>query len=805
MMNTFSILRTNVGLTSNTKVIVSKSGETYLESIDSNAVLSDNRFKKYKFNKENYWDQILSDFFKGVSSDISFDVKYDNDVDIMFDTFENQFDDLYFSGCQNISNNKDYSEEFESFAPLYIESGEIPKGFIIFRVDGSGKINLNKNNFREEVLDKFKVVDFFDLSTKTNIGYWLDKNINANKYFPISPLYIDFRNIEFSYWNGVDLINSGYVSKPIFMENILETEMTYFDFHKFIYDGYKENNIVFPNIFNLSFLFDDTPATKNSLRKWSLNRYYGFYLEDLVESDSISFYKPLELQSDVSIDVNNFLISSSESPFIESWRFKENEPIQVLGNFYPVVKIQNNGETKWKIISDISLNGLTASSINNKIFIIDETNKLKNNSNYQISGFSEADVLILEIDNQYFRIIQKDGEVSILSDGGFRFYPDRFEYFINDPNPSFVTKFSYISNDTGLPKNFKIYKLKFLDVKDFDTQIIDTQYSRYEYEYDKKLHLTDESKLYVTNLLDDSDPKSLDQFNISGEIFNIPVSSEFTANNEISRIDRGELSDIWRKNPKFVKWGFNRSTSSNDYPYLLNNSFLSEDFNRTVNPFNSIPNREDRNLDYFYSIMTGTNSYSFHSLHIQDEDINFGFDLEQYLNSNSDYFESFFGKTSSFSNGETIVKNRKWSKFNKGDSTLPNETVFRGIKFKISDVDNLEISENSINTLNLNNSNEYDGWKFSILLDSEFITTTTTTTTTTSTTTEAPIECREYTITNNSASTITYSYLDCGGNPVNDESLEGGGSTTEIICMQVDTIVLSDDTDIEVNVGNLCT
>ena len=55
-MNTFSILRTNVGLTSNIKVVVSKSGETYLESIDSNSILSDNRFKKYKFNKENYWD-----------------------------------------------------------------------------------------------------------------------------------------------------------------------------------------------------------------------------------------------------------------------------------------------------------------------------------------------------------------------------------------------------------------------------------------------------------------------------------------------------------------------------------------------------------------------------------------------------------------------------------------------------------------------------------------------------------------------------------------------------------------------------
>jgi hypothetical protein len=765
-MNAFSIIRTNVGLTSNIKVTVTENSSIYLDSIDSAPELSNSRFKKFKVNKDIYWDQLLSDFFKGVSTDISFLVKDDMPSDIMLDNFENQYDDLYFAGCQNISQNKEYIEEFEAFAPIYLEKGEIPKSFVIFRVDGPGKLNLNKDNFRTEILDKFKLIKLFDLSTSSNIGYWLDKNLTQNKWFPLSPLYIDFRNIEFSYWNGIDLINSGYVSSPIFMENILEFEMNYFDFHKLIYDGYKNNGVVFPNIFNLSFLFNDTPATKNSLKKWSLNRYYGFYLEDMVESDKISFFDPLQIRDDVSIDTNNFIISASfSSPFVEDWRFKQNTPIQILGEFYPVVKIDTDGEYKYKIISDKSFFGLTFSSINNKIFEIDDLNKLISDSNYQISGFDDADVLLIDIDGEYFRIIKNNGEVSILCDGGFRFFTDRFEYFINDPDPNFVKKFNYISDVTGLPKNFNIYKLKFLDIKDFDTQIVETEYARYEYEYKNKLNITDETKLYATNLIDNSNPKPLDEFNISGEFRNIPVSSEYIATGELFKIDNNDLTDIWKKNPKFVKWAISRSNSSYDYPYLLNNNFLSEDFNRTVNPFNSIPLREDRNLDYFYSIMTGTNSYSFNSLHINDEDTNFGFDLTQYLNSDSDYFSQFFGKTSSFSDGEFIVKNRKWSKFNKGDFTLPNYTVFRGIKFTISDVENIEVSENSINNVNLENSNKYDGWKFSILIDELQVEEITTTTTTTTSTTTQICSCEriEYLVENiDSDNTGYYTYEDCG-------------------------------------------
>ena len=54
--------------------------------------------------------------------DTAFYIKYDNDVDSMSKDYAAQYDELYQYGARNIINNKDYTEEFEYFAPLYISS-----------------------------------------------------------------------------------------------------------------------------------------------------------------------------------------------------------------------------------------------------------------------------------------------------------------------------------------------------------------------------------------------------------------------------------------------------------------------------------------------------------------------------------------------------------------------------------------------------------------------------------------------------------------------------------------------------------
>jgi hypothetical protein len=53
-MKSFSILKTNVGLTTNVKIVCDSKYNLYLESIDSAPELSIDRLKKMQFNKNNF-------------------------------------------------------------------------------------------------------------------------------------------------------------------------------------------------------------------------------------------------------------------------------------------------------------------------------------------------------------------------------------------------------------------------------------------------------------------------------------------------------------------------------------------------------------------------------------------------------------------------------------------------------------------------------------------------------------------------------------------------------------------------------
>lgn len=754
-MRSFSITRTNVGLTTNAKIIVSSDYDLYLESIDSSPELSDSKYKKFRFNKDNYYDELVPYFFKNLPVDIAFAVKYDDDNDNMFSEFDKQYDDIYQMGCRNITDNKSYTEEYECFAPLYISPYSIPKNFIVFRVDGAGLTILNKDNFRTEILNKLKCVKNFSLTKETPLGEWIDKNFRNNPLFPSSPFYVDFRDSEFSYWSGIDMTGGGYTHRSYFLDTTFQYENTYFDLERTVYDGYRNNKIAFPNILNLSFLFDDTPATPSSLRKWSINRYMGFYFDDLEFVCGVSAYIPPRLKSDVQIYSGNILRSpSSSTPFDETWKKVEIEYVEIGGVFYPIQSFQevtgsslnkvlvsnktyqdqvsDNYQTYYKIISDKDLSGLTYSVMNQNIISITTNNKLikySDNSSYIISDFDSADLWLIEIDSKLHVLVKVNGDIYIQTDYGFDISADKLDYYINYPDPNYRTSVSLVVDANNSPKIFNIYKCNFTDIKDFDTSVIDTDYSKYEYEKRLDLTQTDETKLYAIDYNSTSIPKDIEDYKINDQVVNIPASSEYTANGETFRIVDRDLSPIWRKNPIRAKWGFQGSISANDYPYLLNNSFLSEDYNRTTNTFDPNPHRVERNLDYFYTVNSATSSYLHHSLHVQDFDTNdFKFELDKYLNLatysvgtssaiyNQDYFTQFFGKRSKFDSGDIIKRTKKWSEFNTGDSVTPNISLFRGIKFKISDVDSVKVSNGNIDNINVKNNNNYEGYKLSILL-----------------------------------------------------------------------------------------
>jgi hypothetical protein len=757
-MKSFSILRTNTGLTTNVKVMVDSNYNLFLESINSTSELNISKYKKFSFNKENYYDELVPYFWNNLPTQLSYHIKHDNDEELMSNNFENQYDDLYSYGGRNISNNKNYKEEYEYFAPLYLNS-ELPSNFIIFRVDGIGLNRLSRINFKKEILSKFKTVKVFDLNKKTNIGFWLDRNFVNNKSLPITPFEANFKRLEFSKWHGIDYKSGGYTHRSRFLDDYLEKEREIFDFDRNIFDGYKNNSIIFPNILNLSFLFDDTPANSESLRKWSINRYYGFYLNSMDLVKSVSPVILPELNDDVKVLNGNVLSSISETPFKKGWDETKEYYVEYNNEYYKVEKYidryekdiintlpsSNNSFTDvltetpvvaWKIISDLNLTGKSKSDLNkNTGKIVNKKLYDLNNNPIKIENFEVADIYLIEIDGVYHNLVKNNSnELEIISDWSFIFSTNTYSYYVNKLDSKWKKTVDFRPVIGEKPHKFNIWRLNFTDIKDFDTRIVDTEYSKFEYDYFDKIANTDETKMYFTNLDGNTYPPEFDTFNYKDQKdVHIPVSSEYIATGELFKIENNFLTPLWRKNPIYCRWVYDNSISANDQPYLLNNSSVFEKYNRTTNIHEKYVSRIDRNLDYFYTINPSNNEYSHHTLHVQDDyntSFNFDFDFDIYKGiygthnngtwKDLDYFTWFFKRRSHFNNGDIIKNSKKYSYFNRGDRNLPNNTLFRGIKFMISDIENVKLrDDDQIDVINTKNLNNYEDYKFSILMTSE--------------------------------------------------------------------------------------
>jgi len=61
-MRSFSLTKTNVGLTTNIKISVDSNYNLYLDSIETTSDLSYDKYKKYIINKSSYYDEFYLNF-----------------------------------------------------------------------------------------------------------------------------------------------------------------------------------------------------------------------------------------------------------------------------------------------------------------------------------------------------------------------------------------------------------------------------------------------------------------------------------------------------------------------------------------------------------------------------------------------------------------------------------------------------------------------------------------------------------------------------------------------------------------------
>jgi hypothetical protein len=700
------IIRTNPLLTTNVQLIYS-GDKLYFESYAIPA-LNDEKYKEYLIPEDSTYNIEIAKYWKNTPSDLAYTPFTLDDYDTQYNTYDKQVDDTYLMGSKYVDN---YEEEFQFHAPLYIEKN-IPNNFIIFRVDEPGHIDINSSNFRTEILNKLKVVNNFDLSKKNKLGKFLRKSFDNIEESKIS---VDFNQEEFTYWNGIDFNTGEFTEKGKLLSEEFKKEMTFSQGHKILTDGFKENEVVYNNIVNLNFMFNDTPATPTSLREWSINRYYGFYC-DIEETLKISPYSPPKLKEGLKIE-NNFFILNNEyvDPFERGYKIGRTYYIEYNSDFYLVKKIGD----KFKVITDIELPQNVDGNFN--VNTISITNNIIKKNDINLNLDTNVDVYIININDKYYRLLNTSSGWKIHSDYNFVLSNNILRYYINNNQNGYseVVNLNDIS-ESKKPEIFKIYKVNFKELLDFDLDILETEYSKFEYEIDGDITQTEEPKLYEDDLSFTTSDKPIEKYIFNNNVVSIPTANEFLASGELYEINENRPNLIWEKNSKYNKWGIKNSIANNDYRYMFNINKKGDSFNRCPDVESLIPLRSSRNLDYFYTIASSSYTFGYNEIKHQSLSlINNSFDIELYMTSvSTDYFDVLFNQKETYNNKEYSIT--KCSKFLKGDTQTPNMTYFKGIKFMLYDVNSVETSiqngQKAIDDISVSGTEVFNDYKFSVLL-----------------------------------------------------------------------------------------
>lgn len=705
MRESMYLLRANPALTTNIKLMCDSSYNLYLESYSANKELSNNKYKKFLISSNSFLSERIAYFYKDLPSELAFEVKNSIKSDNVQNDINNQYDDIYYTGPRAVEDTR-YTEEFQYNTTIKVEPESLPKWFFIFRIDGTGLETDNLGNFIPVTnlnSKSLKLVKSFDLSKSTNLGMFLNKNYIEDDVIPISPFELNLKQYEFSTWRGYDYKSGGTVSKSMFLDDYMRNSTTHYDMERFITSQFQKNEVICSNYLNLSFLFDDTvsgilePSVNYDLtnnynflnddiingdfivnndvyynnlgiltvnehksyrKRWTINRYVGFYLNDLIQLKTISPVIPTTFNYDnISVYKNEFILTGSQlniipmMPLNEPWNDNKVYSIKIKETYYQIQRnLDNNNIYHYYIISDTLINenseGLLYDLINgyDKIVKIIWQNSApyivyQDLQPYQLDfddyyKSKDSVLLLLKIQDNFYNIEYVhnvyDSNGDIITPGYCKIVTDNY---ITCDDYKYIRKYGSNQEDiiyTQLLSSedkftyFDFYLAQLNPIADFDQQLDDTSYANIEYDYIHKVNLTRPilaeknisdlsvpkdyviEKNYQINTYDSSDntytPIAFPDY--LGDEFILPLSSEYAVSGDMYMLDKTlNLSDIWNINKGTIKFGYYGSVANCSYPYKLNNDLnTSGQYNFNPNPFTSLVNSNEFSLDWFYTI-----------------------------------------------------------------------------------------------------------------------------------------------------------------------------------------------------------
>ena len=304
----FQLLRTNPKLTTNIKLTVDSGGGLWLNSINANSQLASQKYKRVAISETSNHEINLYRFYDNgrTPTAISYQLGSTIGLKAVAKNLKDQYDfDLYTSGAKYLTD-KQYSEKFTYFAPIYLDK-VLPKKFVIFKIPGASNYTagigrglqiygqLTTQKFATDLFTNAEIVKVFDLSESSKLGKYIH-NISKNPMFTQNPLYVNYKDGGYSIYRGASISSGTYVELPELISSVLSRSLPLLKVEQFVTLGFERNNIVHPKILNLEFLFNDTTANP-----YEFNRYFGVYCNDI---DLETFEFDLSTMYELSLSEN---------------------------------------------------------------------------------------------------------------------------------------------------------------------------------------------------------------------------------------------------------------------------------------------------------------------------------------------------------------------------------------------------------------------------------------------------------------------------------------------------------------------
>ena len=283
----FSLVRTNPKLTTNTKLMYNGK-KMYMESYASSELLNRSTYKNVSVKSNSTYNKDIANFLMGAGVQ-SYKVHQNFSDTTISDSYDNQFETLYWCGAEHI-NSSFYSEEIGFVAPLYLRE-KLPNYFLIFRLDTPSNYNLNVDDggnildssfdFKTDILDKAVLIKTFDLREGSILGKYIHNYIDQDGFKFDKSMYVNFSNAEVTYY-GINK-NSGLLEEKVenFENELLKNDNPVLKDDKWFTEGFERNNLIFPYIMNIEYLFDDDKFTHKDGESYDFARYIGLYCNNI--------------------------------------------------------------------------------------------------------------------------------------------------------------------------------------------------------------------------------------------------------------------------------------------------------------------------------------------------------------------------------------------------------------------------------------------------------------------------------------------------------------------------------------------